>query len=84
MKELKLYDQHSLKSFNIFESNWGLGTIYIGTFLTDWMKTSGIEEDKFCKNVPRMLSSIDVLESVELEKLNIGRECDLFNRSINI
>ena len=54
-----------------------------GTFPTDWVKPSGMEEDGYCKTDPTMLSSMDVLESGELKKLKINREYDLLNRSIN-
>ena len=39
-----------------------------GTFPTDWMKPSGIEEDEYYNTVPTMLTSMDVLESGELKK----------------
>ena len=54
-----------------------------GTFPTDWVKPSGMEEDGYCKIVLTMLSSMDVLESGELKKLKINREYDLMNRSVN-
>ena len=53
------------------------------TFPTDWVKPSGMEDDGYCKTVPTMLSSMDVLESGELKKLKINREYDLLNRSVN-
>ena len=45
-----------------------------GTFPTDWVKHSGMEEDGYCKTVPTMLTSMDFLESGELKKLKINRE----------
>ena len=47
------------------------------------MKPSGTEEDGYCKTVPTMLTSMDVLESGELKKLKINRDYDLLIRSIN-
>ena len=47
------------------------------------MKPSSIEGDEYSKTFPTMLSSMDVLESGELEKLKINREYDFLNRSIN-
>ena len=38
-----------------------------GTFPTDWVKPSGMEEDGYCNTVSTMLSSADVLESGELK-----------------
>ena len=83
MEESTLYDKYSLQLGNIFESNWGYGAIHPGTFPTDWVKLSGIEKDRYCKTVPTMLSSMNVLESGELKKLKINREYNLLNRSIN-
>ena len=83
LEELKLYDQYSLELGNIYESNWGYGAMHPGTFPTDWVKPSGMEEDGYCKTDPTMLSSMDVLESGELKKLKINREYDLLNRSVN-
>ena len=79
LEELKLYDQYSLELGNIFEFNWRYGAMHPGTFPTDWVKPSGMEEDGYCKTVPTMLSSMDVLESGELKKLKINREYDLLN-----
>ena len=59
--------KYSLQLGNIFESNQGYGTMYPEIFPTDWVKSSGIEEDGYYKTVPTMLSSIDVLESGELK-----------------
>ena len=42
-----------------------------------------MEEDGYCKTVPTMLTSMDVLESGKLKKLKNNREYDLLNRSIN-
>ena len=42
-----------------------------------------MKEDRYCKTVPTMLSSMDVLESGELNKLKIDREYDLLNHFIN-
>ena len=39
-----------------------------GTFPTDWIKTSGMEENGYFKTVPTMLTSIDILKSDELKK----------------
>ena len=74
LEELKSYDQYSLEFGNAFESNWGYGAMYPGTFLTDWVNPSGMEEDGYCKTVPTMLTSMDFLESGELKKLKINRE----------
>ena len=68
LEELKLYKTNSLQLGNIFKSNWGYSSMYPGTFLTDWVKPSGMEEDGYCKTDPTMLSSMDVLESGELKK----------------
>ena len=54
-----------------------------GTFPTDWVKPSGMEEDGYCKTVPKMLTSMDALESGELKTLKINREYDLLNRSVS-
>ena len=72
-KILNWKSQHYMTNFslqlgNIFESNWGYGAIHPGTFPTDWVKLSGIEKDRYCKTVPTMLSSMNVLESGELKK----------------
>ena len=40
-----------------------------GTFPTDRVKPSDMEEDGYCKAVPIILTAIDVLESGELKKL---------------
>ena len=48
-----------------------------GIFPTEWVKPNGMKEDGYCKTVPTMLSSMDVLESGELKKLKINREYDL-------
>ena len=61
-------EKYSLQLGNIFESNWGYGAMHPGTFPTDWMKPSGIEEDEYYNTVPTMLTSMDVLESGELKK----------------
>ena len=45
LEESKLYDEYSLQLGNIFESNWGYGAMHPGTFPTDWVKPSGMEED---------------------------------------
>ena len=42
-----------------------------------------MEEDKYCKTVPAILSSMDVLDSGELKKLKINREYDVLNYSVN-
>ena len=42
-----------------------------------------MEKDGYCKAVPKMLTSMDVLESAELKKLKINGKYDLLNRSIN-
>ena len=44
-----------------------------GTFPTDWAKFSGMEEDRYCKIIPTMLSSINILEIDELNKLKTNR-----------
>ena len=68
LEKLKLYDIYSLQLGNIFEYNWGYGAMYTGTFPTDWVKPSGMEEDGYCKIGPTMLSSMDDLVSGELKK----------------
>ena len=83
LEELKLYKTNSLHLGNIFKSNWGYSSMYPGTFPTDWVKPSGMEKDGYCKNVPKMLTSMDILESGKLKNLEITREYDLLNRSIN-
>ena len=65
LEELDLYGKYSLQLGNIFESNWGYGAMHQGTFPTDWVKPSGMEEDGYCKTVSTMLSSMNVLESGE-------------------
>ena len=55
--------QYSLQLGNIFESNQRYGNMYPGIFPTGWVKPSGIEENGYCKTVPTMLTSMDVLES---------------------
>ena len=67
LEVLNLYKKYSLQLGNIFESNWGYGAMHQGTFPTDWVKPSGMEEDGYCKTVSTMLSSMDVLESGELK-----------------
>ena len=67
LEESKLYDKYALQLGNIIESNWGYGAMHPGTFPTDWVKPSGMEENGYCKTVSAMLSSIDVLESRELK-----------------
>ena len=57
--------------------------MYTHTFSTDLMKASSMEEDGYCKTVPTILISVDVLQSGELKRLKINRECDLVNSSIN-
>ena len=42
-----------------------------------------MEEDIYCKTVPTMLSSMDILESGKLKKLKINREYDWLDRFIN-
>ena len=42
-----------------------------------------MREDGYSKTVPTILTSIDVLESGEFNKMKIYREYDLLNRSIN-
>ena len=64
-----MYEKYSLQLGNIFESNWGYGAMYPGTFPTDWVKPSGMEEDGYCKTVLRMLTFMGVLESGELKKI---------------
>ena len=44
-----------------------------GKFPTDWVKFSGMEEDRYYQTVPTMLSSINVLEIDELKKLKTNR-----------
>ena len=39
-----------------------------GTFPTDWVKPSGMEENRYCKNVPTMLTSMNILDIGELKK----------------
>ena len=68
---------------NILKSNWGYGAIYPGTFPTDWVNSSGMVDDGYCKAIPTMLTSMNVLKSSELKKMKINREYDLLNRSIN-
>ena len=77
LEELKLYEKYSLQLGNIFESNWGYSAMHPGIFPTEWVKPNGMKEDGYCKTVPTMLSSMDVLESGELKKLKINREYDL-------
>ena len=43
--------------------------MYPGIFPTGWVKPSGIEENGYCKTVPTMLTSMEVLESDELKKI---------------
>ena len=57
--------------------------MYPGKVSTDWVKSSQRREDGYSKTVPTILTSIDVLESGEFNKMKIYREYDLLNRSIN-
>ena len=50
--------KYSLQLGNIFESNQGYGTMYPEIFPTDWVKSSGIEEDGYYKTVPTMLTKV--------------------------
>ena len=56
--------------------------MYPEIFSTNWVKLNGMEENCYSKTVPIMLTSMDLLESCEFEKLKIYRECNLLNRSI--
>ena len=40
-----------------------------GTFPTDWVKPNGMEEGGYCKTIPTMLTSMDVLDSGELKQI---------------